>query len=60
MGAHYEGTENNLEKRTKLMFKVWVVMVTSMVAAPFLTAMIDFILGRFSIKSWKLLHNTTL
>lgn len=60
MGIHYEGTNNDLEKRTELIFRVWFVLVTSIVAVPFLTAMIDLIIGRFSIKSLKLIHTTTL
>lgn len=60
MGIHYEGSDNDLEKRTRLIFKVWLVLVTSLVALPFLAAMIDFIMGRFSIESLELVHTTTL
>lgn len=60
MGAHYEGTNNDLETRTRRIFKVWVVLVISVLALPFLTAMNDLIIGQYWIKSWKLPHNTTL
>lgn len=60
MRVHYDGTDDDLQMITKLIFKVWVVLAISLLATPFLGAIIDSIMGRFSIKSWKLLHNSTL
>lgn len=59
-GESYERGNANSTKWSKKICKIWSGIVFPMVTGPFVGALVDFILGCYSISSWKMIYPTTM
>lgn len=59
-GESYEKINNKLTRWTKTLSKIWSVAIILMASRPFVMALFDYLMERYSFASWTLLYESSL
>lgn len=59
-GQNYEKTDKNITKWTKLASKIWAVAIVSLSIRPYIAVLNDYLTGRYTFQSWKMLYENSL